>query len=87
MVNAVNTQLVPKVTFEVTPTQKRPMDKYSAVNWSAVLRRSILEHAAIMAHAREIEAELNDPLVRELGDIITRRAAARYERALRARLR
>lgn len=87
MVNAANCQLVPKVTFEVPPELKKLMDRYSEVNWSAVLRRSVHEYAAVIDHARRLEAELNDPLVRELADRVTRGAAARYERYLRARRR
>lgn len=87
MVETSILQLMPKVTFEVTPALKELMDRYAEVNWSAVLRRSVHEYAAVIDHARRFEAELNDPLVRELADRVTRGAAARYERYLRARRR
>ncbi len=68
---------MPKVTFEITPVQRKVMDRYPQVNWSETFRQAIAKEERRQELIRHMEAEANDPLVKEF--------AARVEQGMRQR--
>lgn len=87
MVNTLNYQQMPKVTFELSRELKKQMDEHPEVNWSAVFRQSAQRHIQRAEIARRIEEEANDPRVRAVAELLKDRVGKRWERALRARRR
>lgn len=76
-----------KVTFEVPPDLRALMDEHSEVNWSEVLRAAIRRHARVMAIARQIEEEQNDPRVQDVAAMLKRGMGERFRKAVDARRR
>lgn len=64
MVNAVNSHIMPKVTFEVTPKHRKLMDRHPDVNWSAVFRQAIERQAETAFLAQKIQEEMDDPEIK-----------------------
>lgn len=85
MVKASNLQVMPKVTFELSPELKRLMDAHPEVNWSAVFRRAVENQAKAADVARRIVEEMEDPRIQEIAARVKRGVGRRFDQAVRAR--
>lgn len=69
---------MPKVTFEITPKQRKLMDKHPDVNWSEVFRRTVEQEARRQELARRIERELTDKDVEEVATLVNNELRRRW---------
>lgn len=78
MANAVNHHIMPKVTFEVTPQQRKLMDEHPDVNWSGVFRMAIERQARTAWLAEQIRQEMEDPRIQAVAAALKAGAGKRW---------
>ena len=71
---------MPKVTFEITPEQRKLMDAFPKVNWSEVLRKTIEREAARQELVQRIEEELSAKDVVEMAELVNEELRKRWRR-------
>jgi hypothetical protein len=69
---------MPKFTFEITPKQRKLMDRHPDVNWSQVFRSTIEQESRRQELARRIEMELTDKDVEEMAALVNNELRRRW---------